>query len=72
MRQCAEAGISHVWMHRAFGARSVSPAAAEYGRTHGISVIDGSCPLMFPPTSDPGHRVMKVMCALSGHLPRQV
>jgi hypothetical protein len=27
---------------------------------------------MFPPTSDPGHKVMKVMCALSGHLPRQV
>lgn len=72
MRECAELGISHVWMHRAVGAGSVSPAAADDGRTHGISVIDGGCPLMFPPTSDPGHKVMKVMCTLSGNVPRQV
>ena len=35
-------------MHRPFGAGSVSEQAAEYGRQHGITVIDGGCPLMFP------------------------
>src|SRR5512132_4354568 len=47
MRECAELGIAHVWMHRAFGTGSVSEAAADYGRQHGIKVIDGGCPLMF-------------------------
>jgi len=51
MRECVELGIGLVWMHRLFGAGSVSSAAAEYGRSHGITVIDGGCPLMFPPTS---------------------
>jgi predicted CoA-binding protein len=32
MRECAELGIKHVWMHRSYGAGSVSEAAADYGR----------------------------------------
>src|SRR5215467_3633880 len=49
MRECVELGIKHVWMHRAYGEGSVNPAAAAYGRTHGIVVIDGGCPLLFDP-----------------------
>jgi len=41
MRECADLGIKHVWMHRGFGPGSVSQAAAAYGRQRGISVIDG-------------------------------
>jgi predicted CoA-binding protein len=70
MRECAELGITQVWMHRGPGAGSVSDAATEYGRTHGITVIDGGCPLMFPPTADVGHRVMRLI--YSGHVPKQV
>ena len=29
---CVELGIDRVWMHRAFGARSVWPEGAEFGR----------------------------------------
>lgn len=72
MRECVELGIDHVWMHRSFGEGSVSPAAAEYGRSHGVHVIDGGCPLMFEPTSDGGHKVMKLFCSLAGTLPRKV
>jgi uncharacterized protein len=68
MRECAELGVKYVWMHRSFGPGSVSAAAAEYGREHGVTVIDGGCPLMFPPASDPGHRVMRWLC----HPPRRV
>jgi predicted CoA-binding protein len=70
MRECAELGIKHVWMHRGPGAGSVSPAAADYGRSHGITVIDGGCPCMFEPTADLGHRVMRIV--YSGHVPKQV
>src|ERR687888_949684 len=57
MRECAELGVKHVWMHRGPGAGSVSDAATAYGRERGITVIDGGCPLMFKPTSDFGHRL---------------
>jgi uncharacterized protein len=70
MRECAELGIKHVWMHRGPGAGSVSEDATRYGRRHGITVIDGGCPLMFAPTSDFGHRLMRVL--YSGHVPKQV
>jgi predicted CoA-binding protein len=52
MHECAELGIKHVWMHWGAGETSVSKGATEYGRQHGISVIDGGCPLMFGPTAD--------------------
>jgi predicted CoA-binding protein len=70
MRECAELGIKHVWMHRGPGAGSVSPAATEYGRQQGITVIDGGCPCMFRPTADFGHKIMRFVYA--GHVPKQV
>lgn len=72
MRECDELGIKHVWMHRLVGSGSVSDEATEYGRAHGITVIDGGCPLMFPPTSDRGHRVMRAVGTLTGQVPRRV
>jgi uncharacterized protein len=70
MRECAELGIKHVWMHRGPGTGSVSGAATRYGRANGITVIDGGCPLMFGPTADFGHKIMRLVYA--GHVPKQV
>jgi predicted CoA-binding protein len=70
MRECAELGIDQVWMHRGPGAGSVSPSAAALGREHGITVIDGGCPLMFEPTADFAHKVMRVI--LSRRIPKTV
>ena len=70
MRECAELGITHVWMHRSYGQGSVSPAATAYGREHGITVIDGGCPLMFDPTADFGHKVMRML--FNSRLPKAV
>ncbi len=70
MRECAELGVRHVWMHRGPGAGSVSPTATAYGREHGITVIDGGCPCMFGPTADFSHKVMRVF--LSSHVPKTV
>jgi uncharacterized protein len=70
MRECAELGIKHVWMHRGPGAGSVSAAATAYGRQHGVTVIDGGCPLMFGPTADFGHKLMRIVYA--GKVPKHV
>jgi len=72
MRECAELGIKHVWMHRGPGTGSVSEAAATYGREHGITVIDGGCPCMFDPTADVGHKVMRFVFTLNGNVPKAV
>ena len=70
MRECVELGIQHVWMHRGAGAGSVSAAATRFGRQHGVTVIDGGCPLMFGPTADLGHKVIRVLYA--GNVPKEV
>jgi len=70
MRECDELGIKHVWMHRSYGAGSVDDAATAYGRAHGITVIDGGCPLMFAPTADFGHKVMRAI--YRSHVPKRV
>jgi predicted CoA-binding protein len=72
MRQCAELGIRHVWMHRGPGAGSVSRGAAEYGRAHGITVIEGGCPCMFDPTADFAHKAMRRVLTVVGNVPREV
>jgi predicted CoA-binding protein len=72
MRECAELGIKHVWMHRGPGTGSVSKAAADYGRQRGMAVIDGGCPCMFGPTADPGHKAMRLVLTLAGNVPRKV
>ena len=70
MRECADLGIAHVWMHRGPGPGSVSPEATVYGRQHGITVIDGGCPLMFEPTADLTHKLMRRLYA--GNVPKEV
>ena len=72
VREAVDLGVRHVWMHRSFGGGSVSPSASAIGRQHGVTVIDGGCPLMFAPTSDPGHRVMCFFGSLTGKVPRSV
>lgn len=72
LRECVELGISDVWMHRSFGGGSVSQAATDLGRDHGVHVIDGGCPLMFGDCSDGGHRFMRRIFTWTGKVPTQV
>lgn len=72
VQQAIDLGITRVWMHRAFGAGSVSDAATALGRKNGITVIDGGCPLMFGETSDGGHRFMCRWLTMTGKVPKQV
>ena len=72
MRECVDLGIGYVWMHHGPGASSVSEAATQYGRQHGITVIDGGCPLMFGPTADLGHKAMRFVLTRTGRVPKKV
>lgn len=71
-RECAERGVSRVWLHRSFGEGSVSPAAAEFCRENGITVIEGGCPMMFLPGTDIGHKCMRFVLNVTGRLPKEV
>ena len=70
MRECVALGVKHVWMHRGLGPGSVSASATDFGRAHGVTVIDGGCPLMFGPTADLSHKVIRFVYA--ANVPKQV
>jgi predicted CoA-binding protein len=70
VRQCAEVGISRVWLHRSFGTGSVSPAAVKFCEENNISVIAGGCPMMFCKPVDFGHTCMRWMLRVTGGLPK--
>lgn len=66
---CAASGVRWVWLHRSFGPGSVSEAAVERCRAHGIAVIPGGCPMMHCAPVDAGHACMRVTLRLFGALP---
>lgn len=71
VRDCGAAGVRRVWMHQSLAkGSSVSPAAVEYCRDHGISVIAGACPMMYGPDADIGHTCMRWILRLTGKLPK--
>ena len=70
VRECGDAGIRRVWMHRGMGkGSSVAPQAVEYCRQHDITVIAGACPMMYGPGADFGHTCMRWILRLTGGLP---
>ena len=72
VKEASALGIGEVWMHRAFGDGSVDAEATAWGREHGMTVIDGGCPLMFAPTADGFHRFMCPWLQMRGKVPREV
>ena len=69
VRECDELGITRVWMHQGIQAGSVSETAADYCRQRGISVIAGSCPLMYGSTADFSHRCIRWYLERTGAIP---
>ena len=70
MKEAASAFLANKRMRRSYGAGSVSGTATAYGREHSITVIEGGCPLMFEPTANLGHKVMRVI--YRSHVPKTV
>jgi uncharacterized protein len=72
VRDCAEAGIGRVWMHRGGGPGSVSREAVDFCHQHGIHLVEGCCPFMFLPHTPFFHRVHGFFLKLTGAYPREV
>ena len=72
VRACAELGVRRVWMHQGPGPGSVCERATSVGRSQGLTVIDGGCPLMFDPAADLGHKVLKLFLSRRGKVPAEV
>lgn len=70
VRDCAQAGIRRVWMHRGGGQGAVSQAAADFCRQQGIALVEGHCPLMFLPATSFIHRLHAFFLKLTGAYPR--
>jgi predicted CoA-binding protein len=71
VRDCRDAGVQRVWMHRSLGkGSSVSSKAVDYCGQHDISVIAGACPMMYGQGVDFGHACMRLILGLTGGLPR--
>lgn len=70
VRDCRIAGVPRVWMHQSLAkGTSVSRDAVEFCNQHGISVIDGACPMMFGAGVDFGHTCLRLYLKLTGGLP---
>jgi uncharacterized protein len=69
VRDCAEAGITRVWLHRGTGTGAVSPAAVDFCQQQGIRLVAGFCPYMFLPKAPFFHRLHGAFMKLTGGYP---
>ena len=59
VEQCGNLGIKQAWVHGTFAAPGVSPETMEAARNHGVTLIAGSCPMLFLEPVDPAHRCLR-------------
>jgi predicted CoA-binding protein len=72
VRDCAAAGVKHVWLHRGMGGGqgSVSPEAVQFCEANGIDVVAGFCPYMFLPGTPFFHGMHAFAKKVTGSYPR--
>jgi predicted CoA-binding protein len=57
LRDCVEAGVKRVWLHRGGGAGAASPGALAFCAEHGLDVVHDLCPFMALPGAGLPHRL---------------
>jgi predicted CoA-binding protein len=57
VRDCAEAGVRRVWLHRGGGPGAASEEAIAFCAAQGIRVVQGLCPFMALPGAGLPHRL---------------
>jgi predicted CoA-binding protein len=70
VRDCVEAGVTHLWFHRGMGPGSASDEALALADEHRLVTVRGRCPLMFLPKTAAGHRAHGYFQKLAGTYPR--
>jgi uncharacterized protein len=71
VRDCADAGIHSVWMHRGGGQGAVSPSAVAFCQAQGMEVIPGECPFMYLPDAGFPHGLHRFLRGLTRRVRRQ-
>jgi acyl-CoA synthetase (NDP forming) len=66
---CAEAGVTMVWIYGFSGERSVSPDSLRFCEDHGMKVIAGQCPYMFMHDAGLLHRFHGAIWKMIGKYP---
>ena len=69
VRDCAQAGVKQVWLHKGVGPGAASEAAINYCHEHGMGVIPGFCPFMFFEQTPWFHRAHVFLLRLGGNFP---
>lgn len=59
LKECGDLGINMVWIHRSLGTGSYHPDSENIAAEYGITLIPGSCPMMFCEPVDLVHKCMK-------------
>lgn len=72
VKECADAGIRSVWMHRSGGQGAVNEEAVTFCHDEGMHLVEGYCPFMFLPHTPFFHRVHKFLMKLTGSYPGKV
>jgi predicted CoA-binding protein len=70
VKDCKEANISKIWMHRGAGKGSVNQAAVELCHENSIEVIPGQCPFMFFPGTPFFHKIHGFFKKITGSYPK--
>lgn len=70
VRDCAEAGVKHVWMYGGAAPGAATKSAVAFCEEKGISVVQGLCPYMFLPGTPSFHAPHRVWKKLTGSYPK--
>lgn len=64
--ECIAQNITKVWIHKSLGNGSYHPDAIQKAEDANITLIPGSCPMMFLDPVDTAHKCMKWFFKISG------
>jgi hypothetical protein len=71
MRDCADAGVKHVWMYGGMAPGTATDTAVALAQEKGMSAIKGLCPYMFLPGTPAFHSPHRVWKKLTGSYPKK-
>ena len=73
VRDCVASGVPRVWLFKGVGGPgAVSDEAVRIAHEHGLSVVDGACPLMFLESPGWVHRVHRFMRRRAGAITNEL
>lgn len=70
VRDCADAGVTLVWIFGISGVKDISPTALKICEEYGIEVVPGYCPYMFMPMTAFFHRAHAFAWKVIGRYPK--